>query len=146
MFIAISYVHGTARHKLEESKPSLGISKSSLAGQFMPSIWTSSRPPQIGLLRAIYKRGLTMNPQSGNGSDEMGSLALGLGLSVAMAICFFIFIGLGAFFPHALSAPAFASHPASIGLVWGFGLILLSALTTLVYAFQANLAARRVER
>ena len=70
-----------------------------------------------------------MNPQSRNGNDEMGSLLLGLGLSVAVATCFLMFIALGAFFPQALSVPAFASHPASIGLVWGFGLILLSAAT-----------------
>jgi len=87
-----------------------------------------------------------MNPQSRKGNDEMGSLPLGLGLSGAMAICFFSFIVSGAFFPHVLSARASSAHPVSIGLVWGFGLILLSVLTTLVYAFQANLAARRAAR
>jgi uncharacterized membrane protein (DUF485 family) len=48
----------------------------------------------------------------------------------------FLFIASGAFFPHALSTPAFAARPISIGLVWGFGLILLSVLTTLAYALQ----------
>ena len=87
-----------------------------------------------------------MNLQSANGNDEMGSLPLGLGLSAAMAIGFFSFIVAGAFFPHILNAPAFSAHHASVGLVWGFGLILLSVLTTLVYAIQANLAARRAAR
>jgi uncharacterized membrane protein (DUF485 family) len=83
---------------------------------------------------------------SANGNNEMGSLPLGLGLSAAMAIGFFSFIVAGAFFPHILDAPAFSAHRASVGLVWGFGLILLSVLTTLVYAIQANLAARRAAR
>ena len=87
-----------------------------------------------------------MNSAPRNGNDEMGSLSLGLGLSATMATCFFFFVVSGAFFPHALSAPAFATHPVSIGLVWGFGLILLSVVTTLAYALQAKLAARKAAR
>jgi uncharacterized membrane protein (DUF485 family) len=87
-----------------------------------------------------------MNSPSDKRNAEMGSLPLGLGLSITITICFFLFIASGAFFPHALSAPAFATRPVSIGLVWGFGLILLSVLTTLAYALQASLASRKAGR
>jgi uncharacterized membrane protein (DUF485 family) len=87
-----------------------------------------------------------MNSRPNNADAEMGSLALGFGLSVAMAICFFSFIATGAFFPQTLSTPASAAHPVSIGLVWGIGLIVLSVLTTLAYAFQANFAAQKAAR
>jgi uncharacterized membrane protein (DUF485 family) len=87
-----------------------------------------------------------MNSRPSNADAQMGSLPLGFGLSVVMAISFFSFIATGAFFPQALCAPASAAHPVSVGLVWGFGLIVLSVLTTLAYAFQANLAARKAAR
>jgi uncharacterized protein DUF485 len=141
-----SYVQGMARRKLEKSKRRLGISQSSIAGRVLPSIWTSVGTFQPGISGSVHKGRFGMNSRSSNAGAEMGSLPLGLGLSVIMATGFFSFIIAGAFFPRALCAPASAAHPISIGLVWGFGLIVLSVITTLTYALQANLSARKATR
>jgi uncharacterized membrane protein (DUF485 family) len=73
-------------------------------------------------------------------AQEMGSLPLGIALSLIIVIGFFIFIGLGTFNPAILAAPAVAGHRLSIGLVYGTGLILASALTTIIYAISTNIA------
>lgn len=81
-----------------------------------------------------------MATQLDNQNDEMGSLRLGIAFSIIMAIGFFIFIALATFSPGTLAAPALSAHKMSVGLAYGLGLIVASAVTTLAYALQANTA------
>ena len=87
-----------------------------------------------------------MVTQTDNRNDEMGSLRLGIAFSIIMAIGFFVFIALGTFSPGSLAAPALSTHKMSVGLVYGLGLIVASAMTTLAYALQANIALQKLKK
>ena len=87
-----------------------------------------------------------MATQLDNRNDEMGSLRLGIAFSIIMAIGFFAFIALGTFSPGTLATPALSAHKMSVGLVYGLGLIVASAATTLAYALQANIAPQKQKK
>jgi len=84
--------------------------------------------------------------QPDNQDEGMGSLRLGIAFSIIIAVGFFVFIALGTFYPVALAAPALSAHKISVGLVYGLGLIVTSAVTTLAYALQANIALQKLKK